>query len=185
MNPILTSLSPRQHECLRLSWERLTSKEIALRLALSPRTVDSYIAEAVEALGAADRREAARMVFGASPPAAAAAVADPRNDYGGEPARVAAAAPTDHEEPATTGQAVAGSPETAPLPQGSAASPASFGRPFATREHPRNTLTPAATCMWIGIIAIASLVMLALTTSIGFGLASIVADWRGGHQTHH
>jgi DNA-binding CsgD family transcriptional regulator len=185
MNPILTSLSPRQHECLRLSWERLTSKEIALRLGLSPRTVDSYIAEAVEALGAADRREAARMVFGASPPPATDAAADPRNDYGGEPARVVALAPSDQDEPAMTGQAAAGPLEPAPFPQGSAAAPVSIGRPFATREHPRNTLTPQATVLWIGIIAIASLVMLALTTSIGFGLASIVADWRGGHQTHH
>lgn len=72
-------LSPRQAECLRLVWERqATSKEIAAELGISSRTVDSYIAEAVELLGARDRREAAAIAYGNSP----------RIDYGGHSSRV-------------------------------------------------------------------------------------------------
>ncbi len=73
-------LSPRQHECLRLVWERqATSKEIAAELGISKPTVDGYIAEAVEALGARDRREAAALAFGGTT----------RAESGGDPARVA------------------------------------------------------------------------------------------------
>ena len=73
-------LSPRQRECLRLVWERqATSKEIAAELGISKPTVDGYIAEAVEALGARDRREAAAIAFGESPRAVS----------GGDSARVA------------------------------------------------------------------------------------------------
>lgn len=62
------ALSARQQDCLRLVWERqATSKEIAVELGISKRTVDGYIADAVEALGARDRRDAAAIAFGHSP----------------------------------------------------------------------------------------------------------------------
>ncbi|WP_294292641.1 helix-turn-helix transcriptional regulator [uncultured Sphingomonas sp.] len=58
-------LSPRQRECLRLVWERqATSKEIGAALGISSKTVDSHIEAAVALLGAADRRNAARIAFG-------------------------------------------------------------------------------------------------------------------------
>lgn len=61
-------LSPRQRECLRLYWvERLTSKEIGLRLGIAPSTVDGYFAEAVQTMAAKDRREAALLAFGEAP----------------------------------------------------------------------------------------------------------------------
>lgn len=61
-------LSARQRDCLRLVWERqATSKEIAVELGISKRTVDGYIAEAVEALGARDRRDAAAIAFADAP----------------------------------------------------------------------------------------------------------------------
>lgn len=142
----MTDLSPRQHECLRLVWERqATSKEIAGVLGISKSTVDGYIAEAVEQLGARDRRDAAAIVFGGTPRAVS----------GGDAARVVAPAE------------IAASPE--PLMQRS-----TFGRPWRTAEQPRNTLTLAQTVGWIAVIAIGSLVALSLASSLGEGLPRVV-----------
>ncbi|RXD05547.1 hypothetical protein EQZ23_10840 [Sphingomonas sp. UV9] len=64
----MEKLTPRQRACLKLVWEKqATSKEIAAELGISKTTVDGYISEAVEQLGARDRRDAARMAFGGSP----------------------------------------------------------------------------------------------------------------------
>lgn len=74
----MTQLSPRQRDCLKLVWEKqATSKEIAIELGISKSTVDGYIAEAVELLGARDRRDAAGMAFGT------------RTGSGADPTRVA------------------------------------------------------------------------------------------------
>lgn len=48
-------------------WERRTSKEIAVELGISAATVDGYIKEAMEQLGARNRREAAAIAFGSAP----------------------------------------------------------------------------------------------------------------------
>lgn len=55
-------LSPRQKDCLRLVYRRMTSKEIAAELGLSPGTVHTYCSEAVSALGARNRRHAAEIL---------------------------------------------------------------------------------------------------------------------------
>ena len=58
----LDQLTPRERDCLRLVAEGRSSKEIALALELSPFTVDEYVRSAVQKLGAANRREAARIL---------------------------------------------------------------------------------------------------------------------------
>jgi DNA-binding CsgD family transcriptional regulator len=55
-------LTPRQRECLRLVFQRRTTKEIAAELSLSPNTVSSYCTEAIALLGATDRRHAAELL---------------------------------------------------------------------------------------------------------------------------
>ncbi|MGR6329235.1 helix-turn-helix domain-containing protein [Sphingomonas sp. XXL09] len=55
-------LSPRQAECLRLVYQRRTTKEIAVILGLAPGTVSTYCSEAVALLGARDRRHAAEIL---------------------------------------------------------------------------------------------------------------------------
>lgn len=138
-------LSPRQRECLRLVWQKqATSKEIAAELGISKTTVDGYIAEAVELLGARDRRSAAAIAF-----------ADvPRTVSGPDPARVAAGA---DDRPSVGTSTEAGS---AP-------------RPWRTRERPLNTLTLAQTLGWIAIIAVGSIAALALAMAVGNGLPSV------------
>ncbi|OYY67128.1 MAG: hypothetical protein B7Y49_00470 [Sphingomonas sp. 28-62-11] len=61
-NPLEKSterLSPRQIEVLRLIGDGETNKEIARTLAISPSTVKAHIAQALAALGAANRTDAA------------------------------------------------------------------------------------------------------------------------------
>ena len=55
-------LSPREQEVLTLAGQGLRSKEIARLLGISYRTVDVHIANAVEALGARTRLDAALML---------------------------------------------------------------------------------------------------------------------------
>jgi DNA-binding CsgD family transcriptional regulator len=57
----LAGLSPRQKECLRLTAELKSSKEIGRELSMSQKTVDTHIAAAIKALGATNRRDAARI----------------------------------------------------------------------------------------------------------------------------
>ena len=138
-------LSPRQRDCLRLVWERqATSKEIARDLGISKHTVDGYIAEAVELLGARDRRDAAAIAFGHLP----------RTASGDDRLGGAAADSDGASMPAST------NPPALPLP-------------WRSRHRPHNSLTLAQTIGWIAIIAVGSLAALALATSVGNGLPSV------------
>jgi DNA-binding CsgD family transcriptional regulator len=57
----IASLTPRQMDCLRLTAELKSSKEIGRELSMSQKTVDTHIAAAIKALGAINRRDAARI----------------------------------------------------------------------------------------------------------------------------
>lgn len=147
-------LAPRQAECLRLVAAGLTSKEIALELSIGKHTVDGYIAEAVELLGARNRREAARIWTEASPLIAS----------GDDPARVEPPSPEPHSDEATAESQA----ERERVPP-------TFRLPFPTREQPRNALSPLATVGWVFAIAILSLVGAALAVSIGNGASALAA----------
>lgn len=125
--PPLDSISAQQRECLRLVWQQLSSKEIALRLGISKNTVDGYIAEAVIRLGARDRRHAARICFSDTPP----------DRIRGDTARVAGPAPT---------------PADVTTPKGSS-SP--FRLPLRRMGATDNDLTKAERLIWIPVIGIA------------------------------
>lgn len=56
------SITESQRACLRLVGEGMSSKEIAIKTGLSPRTVDEYVNRASKTLGATNRREAARIL---------------------------------------------------------------------------------------------------------------------------
>lgn len=57
----ISKLSDVQKQCLRLAGEGRSSKEIAPLVGLSHQTVDQYLHRARLALGAENRRDAARM----------------------------------------------------------------------------------------------------------------------------
>jgi len=64
---LISKLSAGQLEVLRLVDQHLSSKEIAVRLGISPHTVDQRIRTAIRILGVARRQDAARMVSQAEP----------------------------------------------------------------------------------------------------------------------
>ena len=56
------ALSDGQLICLELISQNLTSKDIGLRLGISPHTVDQRVRRALRILGAANRRQAALLI---------------------------------------------------------------------------------------------------------------------------
>jgi two-component system, LuxR family, response regulator FixJ len=59
----LAELSPRQKEVMHLVAEGLSNKEVALRLRISPRTVENYRAWVMERMGASNLAELVRKVL--------------------------------------------------------------------------------------------------------------------------
>jgi DNA-binding CsgD family transcriptional regulator len=57
----ISDLSPRERECLALTAQLHSSKEIARQLQIRASTVDGYLNSATMKLGAASRRDAARL----------------------------------------------------------------------------------------------------------------------------
>jgi DNA-binding CsgD family transcriptional regulator len=57
----IAALTERQTDCLRLTAELKSSKEIGRELSMSQKTVDTHIAAAIKTLGAINRRDAARI----------------------------------------------------------------------------------------------------------------------------
>lgn len=124
-------LSPQKRECVRLAARRLTSKEIARELGISKSTVDGYLAEAVQQVGARDRRDLVRLFLDGEPP----------SEVRGDPARVVQTLQT---------QAVAAEPEQ-PIDWRSLL-------PIRRKGARRNDLRPGLRLAWILILAIAMLI---------------------------
>jgi two-component system response regulator FixJ len=59
----IAELSPRQREVMHLVADGLSNKEIALRLGISPRTVENYRAWVMERLGASNLADLVRKVL--------------------------------------------------------------------------------------------------------------------------
>ena len=57
----LSDLTTRQRDCLRLAAESKSSKEIAIKLDISPKTVETHIAAAIVIIGAVNRRDAVEI----------------------------------------------------------------------------------------------------------------------------
>jgi len=147
----VTRLTQGQLDCLRLVDQHLSSKEIAVRLAISPHTVDQRIRQALAVLGVERRAQAARIVA----------------QYGGPYQRLI------HQSPYIPGAANSADSDAAVGNQirhadraGEAGGagflteqrPASFRPslqpPFATRSNPRNEMSVGQRLFWIAAIAI-------------------------------
>jgi len=92
MSDTTNRLSRRQLECLAGVAALKSSKQIAVELGISPKTVDNYIAEAVTALGATNRRDAASMLAAGVDPDKSH-VQSPRVEEGPGPEPVTASLP--------------------------------------------------------------------------------------------
>lgn len=151
----IARLSQGQRECLELVNQHLSSKEIALRLGISPHTVDQRVRQALQVLGVEKRGEAARLVAAAG-----------HGDESGyqrlihQPPYLDPAAAPGHQHGAISHQIRhadrAGEPgsigiETEQRPEDRRVS---LPLPIATRSHPTNEMSIGFRLLWIVTIAI-------------------------------
>jgi DNA-binding CsgD family transcriptional regulator len=151
----IARLSQGQRECLELVNQHLSSKEIALRLGISPHTVDQRVRQALQVLGVEKRGEAARLV------AAAGTGDDPAYQrLIHQPPYLDPAPSPGHQHGAISHQIRhadrAGEPgpvgiETEQKPEDRRVS---LPLPIATRSHPTNEMSIGFRLLWIVTIAI-------------------------------
>lgn len=161
-------LTPRQAECLRLLARPMRPKEIALELGLSVRTVEGYIAEAVERLEAGGSLAAARAFADweqaqrPAVPRATSGEAPPLN-LPGQDSRVEA-----------TGPGIAPSLSSDAPALGATAI---IGRQVTLSSWQRNVIIIALT--------IGTIVSVLLLVAGGEGIAALRNSWVANHPTLH
>lgn len=153
-------LTPRQAECLRLLARPMRPKEIALSLGLSVRTVEGYIAEAMERLEAGSSLAAARMFADWEQ---AQGLQRPPENLPGQESRV--------EELA------ADTPPASPSDAVIDIAPAATGRRIDLSSWHRNAIIFALT---IGII-----ISVLLLVAGGEGIARLRNGWVASHPNTH
>ena len=149
-------LSVGQRQCLALVDQHLSSKEIALRLGISPHTVDQRVRQALHILQVEKRGEAARMVA-----AAVRETADPMYQrLIHQPPYIDEAPAPGHQDGAVShqirhadraGESSLVGIETEQRP---ANHWASLPKPFATRSQPTNEMSVGVRLLWIVLIAV-------------------------------
>ena len=161
-------LSHGQIECLLLVDQHHNSKEIAVRLGISPHTVDQRIRGALEKLGVERRGEAARMVAAAlGPDDALYQRLIHQSPY------IDLVSPTGQQETAVRNSIRHADRAGEVNPPGhlTEQSPVGFGSPlqlpFATRSHPSNEMSVGFRLLWIILIAMGA------TFSAGMYLAGL------------
>ncbi|QDP19217.1 helix-turn-helix domain-containing protein [Sphingomonas xanthus] len=161
-------LSQGQIDCLLLVDQHHSSKEIALRLGISPHTVDQRIRGALEKLGVDRRGEAARLVV-----AALSASDGPYQRLIHQPPHIDPQELGRHQG-GTIGKQIrhadrAGeaNPPGVITEQRSAGLGSPLQLPFATRSQPSNEMSMGLRLVWILLIAIGA------TFSAGMYLAGL------------
>jgi len=161
-------LSQGQIECLLLVDLHHSSKEIAMKLGISPHTVDQRVRGALEKLGVERRGEAARLV---------AAALSPQNPAYQrlihQSPHIDLYPPTGQQEGTvrTSIRHADRAGEVDPSGHLTEQSPVGFGSPlqlpFATRSHPSNEMSVGLRLLWIVLIAMGA------TFSAGMYLAGL------------
>lgn len=156
MHGRVARLSEGQRQCLLLVDQHLSSKEIAVRLHISPHTVDQRVRQALHILGVERRGVAARMVA-----AAMQSSEDPAYQrLIHQPPYIDAAPGDGHQQGAVghqirqtdrAGEFGATATDTEP---GAASRWASLPLPISTRSQPSNELSVGVRLLWIVLIAL-------------------------------
>jgi len=151
----VSRLSPGQIDCLLLVDQHLSSKEISLRLGISPHTVDQRIRGALEKLGVERRGEAARMVAAVLDPSHAAYQRlihqSPHIDVDDAERHQTEAVSNQIRHADRVGEA---GPLGLITEQRTGMSRPPLQMPFATRNHPSNEMGVGQRLLWIFLIAI-------------------------------
>jgi DNA-binding CsgD family transcriptional regulator len=164
----LARLSTGQVECLLLVNQHLSSKEIAVRLGISPHTVDQRIRGSLEKLGVERRGEAARIVAAAVDPSHEAYQRlihqSPHIDRGPAEGQQVGAVSHQIRHADRAGKTGSSGIITEQRP---GVSWSSLPLPFATRSQPSNEMSVGFRLLWIVLIAIGA------TFSAGMYLAGL------------
>ena len=147
----LEKLTQGQLDCLLLVDQHLSSKEIAVRLGISPHTVDQRIRQSLQILGVERRQQAARLVASDRAPYQRLIHQSPdiEEPVSLEQSEGAVGFQIRHADRA--GKAGGSGIETEQMP---AVSGSSLPLPFATRRMPRNEMGIGFRLLWIALIAI-------------------------------
>jgi DNA-binding CsgD family transcriptional regulator len=135
----IDQLTDRERDCLRLVARGNSSKDIAGELGISHHTVDLHLKRAMKALGAATRRDAARLLAARETPADA-----------------------DTQRLVTQSPSLAEAPSLPPISPPDRINPeASFRMPFLRQGGDGNDLTTVQRLGWIGGLALVLLIVIA------------------------
>ncbi len=149
-------LSDGQRQCLMMVGQHRSSKEIALKLGISPHTVDQRVRIALSTLGVEKRGEAARMLASVLGPTTNPAYQRLIH----QPPYIDDAPAADHQREAVdqqirqvdrAGGTSLDGIDTEPRP---AQRWASLPLPIATRSQPANEMSVATRLLWIVLIAV-------------------------------
>jgi DNA-binding CsgD family transcriptional regulator len=144
-------LTEGQLECLRLVDEHLSSKEIAVKLGISPHTVDQRIRQALQTLGVPRRAQAARIVAQHSEPYQRLIHQAPYIETTPAAGEESGAVSNQIRHAGRAGEAWGNSGFH--TEQKHELSRSSLQLPFATRSHPRNEMSVGLRLLWIVVIA--------------------------------
>lgn len=149
MSERVARLTPGQLDCLRLVDQHLSSKEIALKLDISPHTVDQRIRGALQTLGVERRTQAARIVARHGGPYQRLIHQSPHVYPGTGRAQPVGAVSHQIRHADRAGRAGIDGLDTEQRPR----SWPSLQLPFATRSNPRNEMSVGLRLLWIALIA--------------------------------
>ena len=160
----LAKLTQGQLDCLLLVDQHLSSKEIAVKLGISPHTVDQRIRQALQILGVERRNQAARLVARDREPYQRLIHQSPDIEERPGPDHSEGAVGFQIRHADRAGKAGSSGIETEQMP---AVSGPSLPLPFATRRMPRNEMGIGFRLLWIVLIAMGA------TFSAGMYLAGL------------
>ncbi len=147
----IARLTPAQLDCLHLVDEHLSSKEIAIRLGISPHTVDQRIRGSLQTLGVERRAQAARLVAQNANEYQRLIYQSPDIETREQSANQGGAVSNQIRHAGRAGEARGNSgfqtEQRSELPR------SSLQLPFATRNNPRNEMSVGVRLLWIVGIA--------------------------------
>ena len=149
--PRVAKLSKGQLDCLLLVDQHLSSKEIAVRLGISPHTVDQRIRQSLQILGVERRQQAARLVAEGRAPYQRLIHQSPyiEADRNSPQPEGTVSHQIRHADRAGEPGPVGIETEQRPVDRR-----ASLPLPIATRSHPTNEMSIGFRLLWIVTIAI-------------------------------
>ena len=169
----LERLTERERAYLRLVYNAMSSKEIALRYGVEPGTVDKALKSAMAKLGMSSRRTAARILADAEQGQKLASQPQDLADAG-EQVTIGRSA-MDKEWLAASMVRQAVREEQMPI-WSSRSFPEPLRLPFPRFEGDRNDLTIKSRLAWVGGIGLGLVIALAALIAISWGVARMMGQ---------